>query len=146
MEEEGTSGRGGARCQQTQSAGTDASRAPAAFFLWPGQGTVCTGHVLPSPPQTCELLLRFTDGPAGRWVVHSGQVSGAQRAGEEDGWEDGARRHRRDSNRLPSLAAEPLPLMDLCRRSIRLALGRQRLQDIGSLPLPPALKSYLQYQ
>ncbi|ELK16684.1 SPRY domain-containing SOCS box protein 4 [Pteropus alecto] len=42
--------------------------------------------------------------------------------------------------------AEPLPLMDLCRRSIRLALGRQRLQDISSLPLPQSLKNYLQYQ
>lgn len=44
------------------------------------------------------------------------------------------------------LAAEPLPLMDLCRRSIRLALGRQRLPDISSLPLPQSLKNYLQYQ
>lgn len=47
---------------------------------------------------------------------------------------------------LPLLAAEPLPLMDLCRRCIRLALGRQRLQDISSLPLPQSLKNYLQYQ
>lgn len=46
----------------------------------------------------------------------------------------------------PLVAAEPLPLMDLCRRSIRLALGRQRLQDIGALPLPQSLKNYLQYQ
>ena len=47
---------------------------------------------------------------------------------------------------FPFVAAEPLPLMDLCRRSIRLALGRQRLGDIGSLPLPQSLKNYLQYQ
>lgn len=47
----------------------------------------------------------------------------------------------------PSLsAAEPLPLMDLCRRSIRSALGRQRLGDISALPLPQSLKNYLQYQ
>ncbi|KAI4589683.1 hypothetical protein MJG53_000732 [Ovis ammon polii x Ovis aries] len=45
-----------------------------------------------------------------------------------------------------SVGAEPLPLMDLCRRCIRLALGRQRLQDISSLPLPQSLKNYLQYQ
>ncbi|KAI5943351.1 SPRY domain-containing SOCS box protein 4 [Manis javanica] len=44
------------------------------------------------------------------------------------------------------LDPEPLPLTDLCRRSIRLALGRQRLRDIGSLPLPQSLKNYLQYQ
>ena len=47
---------------------------------------------------------------------------------------------------FPLVVAEPLPLMDLCRRCIRLALGRQRLQDIGSLPLPQSLKNYLQYQ
>ncbi|KAL6038190.1 hypothetical protein STEG23_030958, partial [Scotinomys teguina] len=35
--------------------------------------------------------------------------------------------------------------MDLCRRSIRSALGRQRLRDIGTLPLPQSLKNYLQY-
>lgn len=43
-------------------------------------------------------------------------------------------------------AAEPLPLMDLCRRSIRFALGRDRLHDIEILPLPLSLKNYLQYQ
>ena len=43
-------------------------------------------------------------------------------------------------------AAEPLPLMDLCRRAARLALGRERLQEIESLPLPQSLKNYLQYQ
>ena len=42
--------------------------------------------------------------------------------------------------------AEPLPLMDLCRRAARLALGRERLQEIESLPLPQSLKNYLQYQ
>lgn len=47
----------------------------------------------------------------------------------------------------PSLSsAEPLPLMDLCRRAARLALGRERLQEIESLPLPQSLKNYLQYQ
>ncbi|XP_061049607.1 SPRY domain-containing SOCS box protein 4 [Eubalaena glacialis] len=47
---------------------------------------------------------------------------------------------------INGLDPEPLPLMDLCRRCIRLALGRQRLQDISSLPLPQSLKNYLQYQ
>ncbi|ROJ35234.1 SPRY domain-containing SOCS box protein 4 [Anabarilius grahami] len=42
--------------------------------------------------------------------------------------------------------AEPLPLMDLCRRAARLALGRERLQEIETLPLPQSLKNYLQYQ
>lgn len=47
---------------------------------------------------------------------------------------------------INGLDPEPLPLMDLCRRSIRLALGRARLRDISALPLPQALKNYLQYQ
>lgn len=45
-----------------------------------------------------------------------------------------------------SHAAEPLPLMDLCRRVARLALGRERIQHIETLPLPQTLKNYLQYQ
>lgn len=44
------------------------------------------------------------------------------------------------------LSAEPLPLTDLCRRAARIALGRERLQEIESLPLPESLKNYLQYQ
>lgn len=47
---------------------------------------------------------------------------------------------------LSHSSAEPLPLMDLCRRVARLALGRERLQEIQSLPLPQSLKNYLQYQ
>jgi hypothetical protein len=42
--------------------------------------------------------------------------------------------------------AEPLPLMDLCRRSVRLALGKERLGAIPALPLPASLKAYLLYQ
>lgn len=42
--------------------------------------------------------------------------------------------------------AEPLPLMDLCRRAVRLALGKERLNEIPALPLPASLKSYLLYQ
>ncbi|XP_051935046.1 SPRY domain-containing SOCS box protein 4-like [Hippocampus zosterae] len=44
------------------------------------------------------------------------------------------------------LDPEPLPLMDLCRREARLALGGERIRHIDSLPLPQILKNYLQYQ
>ncbi|KAF3848095.1 hypothetical protein F7725_021123 [Dissostichus mawsoni] len=40
---------------------------------------------------------------------------------------------------------EPLPLMDLCRRVARVALGRERIHHIDTLPLPQTLKNYLQY-
>lgn len=46
----------------------------------------------------------------------------------------------------PHPSAEPLPLMDLCRRAARLALGRERIHHIEALPLPQTLKNYLQYQ
>lgn len=36
--------------------------------------------------------------------------------------------------------------MDLCRRSVRVALGRDRLSEIHRLPLPASLKNYLLYQ
>lgn len=44
------------------------------------------------------------------------------------------------------LEPEPLPLMELCRRAARQALGRHRIHHIPSLPLPQTLKNYLQYQ
>lgn len=47
---------------------------------------------------------------------------------------------------LNGLDPEPLPLMDLCRRSVRLALGKERLGEIPALPLPASLKAYLLYQ
>ncbi|XP_070241287.1 uncharacterized protein [Bos mutus] len=47
---------------------------------------------------------------------------------------------------LNGLDPEPLPLMDLCRRSVRLALGKGRLGEIHALPLPASLKAYLLYQ
>ncbi|XP_062337792.1 SPRY domain-containing SOCS box protein 4-like [Osmerus eperlanus] len=47
---------------------------------------------------------------------------------------------------INGLDPEPLPLAELCRRAARLALGRDRLHTIPSLPLPPALRDYLQYQ
>lgn len=49
-------------------------------------------------------------------------------------------------NTVSCLTAEPLPLMDLCRRAARLALGRERIHHIDTLPLPQTLKNYLQYQ
>lgn len=47
---------------------------------------------------------------------------------------------------INGLDPEPLPLMDLCRRVARLALGRGRIHHIDTLPLPQTLKNYLQYQ
>ncbi|XP_019637360.1 PREDICTED: SPRY domain-containing SOCS box protein 4-like isoform X1 [Branchiostoma belcheri] len=47
---------------------------------------------------------------------------------------------------IGGLDPEPLPLMDLCRRTIRLSLGKDRLKDVPKLPLPQALKNYLLYQ
>lgn len=47
---------------------------------------------------------------------------------------------------INGLDPEPLPLMDMCRRSIRLSLGRERLLEIETLPMPATLKNYLQYQ
>ncbi|XP_054646206.1 SPRY domain-containing SOCS box protein 1 [Dunckerocampus dactyliophorus] len=47
---------------------------------------------------------------------------------------------------INGLDPEPLSLMDLCRRSVRVALGRERLCEIHRLPLPAFLKNYLLYQ
>ncbi|XP_037627970.1 SPRY domain-containing SOCS box protein 1 [Sebastes umbrosus] len=47
---------------------------------------------------------------------------------------------------INGLDPEPLSLMDLCRRSVRVALGRDRLGEIHRLPLPASLKNYLLYQ
>lgn len=51
-----------------------------------------------------------------------------------------------DPDCVSASTAEPLPLMDLCRRVARLALGRERIHHIDALPLPQTLKNYLQYQ
>ena len=42
--------------------------------------------------------------------------------------------------------ASPLPLQDLCRREIRLAVGKEHLEDIYQLPLPTMVKRYILYQ
>uniref|UniRef100_A0A1A8FQ51 SplA/ryanodine receptor domain and SOCS box containing 1 n=1 Tax=Nothobranchius korthausae TaxID=1143690 RepID=A0A1A8FQ51_9TELE len=47
---------------------------------------------------------------------------------------------------INGLDPEPLSLMDLSRRSVRVALGRERLGEIHRLPLPASLKNYLLYQ
>lgn len=45
------------------------------------------------------------------------------------------------------VTAEPLPLMFLCRRVIRHAIGKERLQShIDDLDLPPAIRDYLLYK
>jgi SPRY domain-containing SOCS box protein 1/4 len=47
---------------------------------------------------------------------------------------------------LPFLA-EPLPLMDLCRRVIRQKIGRNGLEEhINELALPQSMKTYLMYK
>lgn len=44
-------------------------------------------------------------------------------------------------------AAEPLPLMDLCRRVIRQRIGKHQLEErITNLNLPQPMKVYLLYQ
>lgn len=43
--------------------------------------------------------------------------------------------------------AEPLPLMDLCRRVIRQKIGRNHLEEhINELALPASMKTYLMYK
>lgn len=47
---------------------------------------------------------------------------------------------------IGGLDPEPLTLTDLCRRVVRQTVGKQRLERLDELNLPPALKSYLLYQ
>lgn len=42
--------------------------------------------------------------------------------------------------------ADPLPLMDLSRRAIRLAVGKQRLHRLSELNLPPTVIDYLHFK
>ncbi|XP_066941873.1 protein gustavus isoform X2 [Macrobrachium rosenbergii] len=46
---------------------------------------------------------------------------------------------------IGGLDPEPLPLMDLCRRVIRQAVGKQRLTRLGELNLPQSVTQYLLY-
>ncbi|XP_067828263.1 SPRY domain-containing SOCS box protein 4-like [Heptranchias perlo] len=45
---------------------------------------------------------------------------------------------------INGLDRQPLTLADLCRRRIRLALGKDRIAEAEALPLPRAIKTYLQ--
>lgn len=48
---------------------------------------------------------------------------------------------------LTFFLAEPLPLMDLCRRVIRQKIGRSHLEEhINELALPASMKTYLLYK
>lgn len=43
--------------------------------------------------------------------------------------------------------AEPLPLMDLCRRVIRKRIGKEKIEEkVNALSLPLAVKTYLLYR
>ena len=44
---------------------------------------------------------------------------------------------------LGGIAPEPLPLMALCRRTVRKQIGEERITDVHSLPLPTAIQNYL---
>ena len=46
------------------------------------------------------------------------------------------------------LVAEPQPLMDLCRRTIRKSIGKEHLTkgNVDKLPIPVPMKKYLLYQ
>ncbi|KAH7700971.1 SPRY domain-containing SOCS box protein SSB-4, partial [Aphelenchoides avenae] len=46
---------------------------------------------------------------------------------------------------MGGLDPEPRQLMDICRRTIRMQLGRHRLDRVDELRLPPALQRYLLY-
>ena len=47
-----------------------------------------------------------------------------------------------------SSSAEPLPLMDLCRRVIRQTISKERIEQgkISELNLPKTIKDYLEYK
>ena len=44
---------------------------------------------------------------------------------------------------LGGIAPEPLPLMALCRRTIRKRIGEDNIKDVHSLPLPTTIQNYL---
>ena len=45
-----------------------------------------------------------------------------------------------------SVTAAPLPLAELCRRRIRISLGKKRLNQVEELPLPRLLHDYVLYR
>jgi len=44
------------------------------------------------------------------------------------------------------VTAEPLPLMDICRRIVRRQIGKENLNQVDGLPIPTTLKGYLLYK
>ncbi|PIO74351.1 SOCS box [Teladorsagia circumcincta] len=47
---------------------------------------------------------------------------------------------------LPPPSPAPRPLMDICRRAIRVEMGRHRLHRVDELRLPPPLKRFILYR
>ncbi|KAK6057141.1 SPRY domain protein [Cooperia oncophora] len=47
---------------------------------------------------------------------------------------------------LPPPTPAPRPLMDICRRAIRVEMGRHRLHRVDELRLPPPLKRFILYR
>ncbi|KAF2368396.1 SPRY domain [Trinorchestia longiramus] len=47
---------------------------------------------------------------------------------------------------LGGLGPDPLPLMDLARRAVRLSVGKQRLHRLPELNLPPSIIDYLHFK
>ena len=56
------------------------------------------------------------------------------------------RRWRSDFTNFLAFAAEPLPLMDICRKTIRQQMGKYRMHRVDELPLPTSWREYLMYQ
>uniref|UniRef100_A0AC35UFE2 B30.2/SPRY domain-containing protein n=1 Tax=Rhabditophanes sp. KR3021 TaxID=114890 RepID=A0AC35UFE2_9BILA len=49
-------------------------------------------------------------------------------------------------NYMGGLEAEPPRLLAICRKTVRQHLGKEYLNNIGRLPVPPSLKNYLQFK
>ncbi|XP_071945116.1 protein gustavus-like [Antedon mediterranea] len=47
---------------------------------------------------------------------------------------------------IGGLEPSPLPLQELCRRAIRVSLGKENLENVYELPLPMMVKRYLLFQ
>ncbi|KHJ89161.1 SOCS box [Oesophagostomum dentatum] len=47
---------------------------------------------------------------------------------------------------LGGIEPSPRPLMDICRRAIRVEMGRHRLHRVDELRLPPQLKRFIMYR
>ncbi len=47
---------------------------------------------------------------------------------------------------LNSLDPNPLPLTDICRRSVRRQIGAKRLDEVNKLELPNVIKDFILYK